>query len=100
MLTTLILLSFGLSGLVAADPSVTYPGIGTFHRNDFFDPIHRPINFLPQSPEQISPNFLLFTRKNTADAQSLHYGQVDSVRKSFFNASLPTKIIVHGFLDK
>lgn len=100
MLTSLIIVGLGLSGLVAGDPTVTYPGIGTFHRDDFYDAIHRPINFLPQSPEHISPEFSLFTRKNRHEAQTLKYNEVDSVKKSSFNASLNTKIIVHGFLDK
>lgn len=80
---------------------MTYPGIGTFDSHDFFDPVHRPFTdiFLPQSPEHIDPVFSLYTRKNRQDQQRLTFNSTESVRLSNFNATLQTKVIVHGFID-
>ena len=78
---------------------VTYPGIGHFTTKDFWDPLYRPIVFLPQSPQKINTRFLLHTRKNLNSAQYLVVGDHQSMKSSFFDGKKPTKFIVHGFID-
>src|SRR5699024_9430755 len=82
--------------------SVTYPGIGTFYSSDFYHPIYRPFGFLylPASPTEIMPDFYLYTRANPQLREQLRWNNTEDIRKSkYFNASLPTKFIVHGFME-
>jgi hypothetical protein len=78
---------------------VTYPDIGTFTSNDFYDEKIRPIVLLPQSPEHINTKFLLFTRQNQSNSQELKVHNLDTIKKSNFDSKVPTKFIIHGFLD-
>uniref|UniRef100_A0A1I8FCN1 Lipase domain-containing protein n=1 Tax=Macrostomum lignano TaxID=282301 RepID=A0A1I8FCN1_9PLAT len=57
------------------------------------------LQLLPQSPERIGPTYALYTRRSIISGQSLVYGDKSSVEKSNFDASRPTKIIIHGFLE-
>lgn len=79
--------------------SVTYPGIGTFYRDDFFDLVHRPLLLLPQSPEKINPKFILYTRKNPKEPQYLSWSAPKTNNQTNLNSKNPTKFIIHGFLD-
>lgn len=82
--------------------SVHYPGIGTFYSSDFFHIINRPYSFLflPQSPTEIEPTFTLYTRNNPQVPETIEWNNTDAVRNSqFFNASLPIKIIIHGYME-
>lgn len=55
---------------------------------------------MPQSPQHVDPQFLLYTRKNLHDQENVHWNSTESIKESkYFNGSLPTKVIVHGFLD-
>ncbi|XP_049511728.1 pancreatic triacylglycerol lipase-like [Dermacentor silvarum] len=85
-------------------PSVTSKcmrGLGCFENDDiFYHVIHRPINVLPDDRERISTRFLLFTKRNPNEPELLSAdGMVGPVEDSFFNGSLKTKVIVHGFMD-
>jgi len=79
--------------------SVEYPGIGKFYRNDFFDPLHRPVLFLPDSPLKIGVKFLLFTPTSPIKETLLHNDNHTSINSSSFDPKLDTKFIVHGFID-
>ena len=59
----------------------------------FSGTIQRPFALLPETPEKIGTKFTLFNRKQTA-------GQVVTASNlgNSFDASLPTKFIIHGFL--
>ncbi|XP_072141083.1 pancreatic triacylglycerol lipase-like [Dermacentor andersoni] len=76
-------------------------GLGCFENDDiFYHVIHRPINVLPDDRERISTRFLLFTKRNPNEPELLSAdGMVGPVEDSFFNGSLKTKVIVHGFMD-
>ena len=76
-----------------------YPKIGKFNRKDFYDLLHRPVLFLPDSPEQIGAKFLLFTPTQPEKEHLLHNDNLDSIKTSSFDPKLNTKFIVHGFID-
>ncbi|XP_054152603.1 pancreatic triacylglycerol lipase-like [Oppia nitens] len=82
---------------------VNFPNIGTFNLNDFWHPIYRPLNLLPQSPELIDTRFMLYTRHNQLDAITIKQGnnanQTTTIKSSHFDGNKPTKFIIHGFLD-
>ncbi|PAA74650.1 hypothetical protein BOX15_Mlig007525g3 [Macrostomum lignano] len=79
---------------------VCYDGLGCFSTGgNFYDLVRRPLQLLPQSPERIGPTYALYTRRSIISGQSLVYGDKSSVEKSNFDASRPTKIIIHGFLE-
>nr|XP_027197649.1 pancreatic triacylglycerol lipase-like [Dermatophagoides pteronyssinus] len=82
-----------------AHKSVTYPGIGTFTDNDFYDIKWRPFVALPESPERIDPNYVLYNRKIQYNPQTLSFNNTDMIRMSHFDPKLETKILVHGFID-
>ena len=77
-----------------------FPEIGCFGiGGKFFHPTHRPINLLPLSPELIQPKLLLHTRSNVENAFVLKYKDLDGIKASPFNPKVPTRFLVHGFLD-
>lgn len=78
---------------------VCYGDLGCFSiTGKYFSLTRRPVVVLPQSPEEINTKFLLFTRLNKASPHSLIYNNADSVLRSKFSSSRPTKLIIHGFL--
>ena len=78
--------------------TVCYGDLGCFSRTGHFgDPRHRPISVVPQSPEIINTNFLLYTRQNPYEPQILNKS-VASIVHSNLNIHRPTKILVAGFL--
>lgn len=81
--------------------SVTYPGIGTFNSDDFYDPIYRPFAlYLPFSPQQCDVHFILYTRRNQNNPETLDYNNTEQIKHSkFFNSSKPTKIYISGHTD-
>ena len=72
---------------------VCYSDVGCFWDDGPFD----YLDMLPSSPEEVDTTMLLFTRKNLEKAQLIEYNNVTSVLESNYNASLDTKIIIHGF---
>ena len=52
---------------------------------------------LPSPPEEIRTVFYLYTKNNKEIPQVLEYNNITTVAESHFNASSPTKIIIHGF---
>ncbi|KAH8030450.1 hypothetical protein HPB51_006882 [Rhipicephalus microplus] len=76
-------------------------GLGCFENDDsFYHVLHRPINVLPDDRDRISTRFLLFTKRNPNEPELLSAdGMIGPVEDSFFNGSLKTKVIVHGFMD-
>lgn len=96
-LSTLLLGSLTSS---QADESVTYPGLGTFYKHDFFDVTKRPVAVLPASPDKIQAKFTLFTPANKESGHHLSWDSAKPVDGTHFDASLETKVVVHGFLDK
>ena len=78
---------------------MTFKDLGTFGDNDFYDPVHRPFDILPKSPEELDPVYSLYTRKNPKEDQRLVYNDNFELTQSHFDASKKTKVIVHGWGD-
>ncbi|KAH7940000.1 hypothetical protein HPB52_020208 [Rhipicephalus sanguineus] len=94
-------ISVSAVGAAPTSSSKCMPGLGCFENDDiFYHVIHRPINVLPDDRERISTRFLLFTKRNPNEPELLSAdGMIGPVEDSFFNGSLKTKVIVHGFID-
>ena len=73
---------------------VCYDELGCFNRGGYFgDARHRPISVVPQSPERINTQFLLYTKQNPIEPQILNKS-IQSIAYSNFNINRPTKILV------
>jgi len=75
--------------------SISYTGLGTFS----LAPPFTNTDWLPSRPSFIGTSFTLFTRLNPTTPQRLRVDRRTSIRASHLNASLPVKILVHGFLQ-
>jgi pimeloyl-ACP methyl ester carboxylesterase len=79
---------------LAYTKDICYGDLGCFTDSyPFSGTLQRPFALLPDTPAKIAVKFTLFNRKQTA-------GQVVSASSTgnSFDAALPTKFIVHGFL--
>lgn len=72
---------------------VCYKDVGCFHDDGPFD----YLDMLPSPPEEVNTVMLLFTKQNEEKAQIIEYNNVTTVLESNYNASLDTKLIIHGF---
>ena len=81
-------------GVFPANSSVCYDDVGCF---DNFPPFSNAGNYLPVAPEDINTEFLLFTRKNLENEDTLNYKDESSILNSKFDRNLPLKLIIHGF---
>ena len=72
---------------------VCYADVGCFRDDGPFD----YLDMLPSPPEEVGTVMMLFTRQNLEKAQLIEYNNVTSVLESNYNASLNTKLIIHGF---
>ncbi|XP_054764763.2 pancreatic triacylglycerol lipase-like [Lytechinus pictus] len=78
--------------------TVCYEEIGCFSSTyPFYDPPYRPVSWLPESRAEVGTHFYLNTRQNPQSPTELITSDTSTIRNSFFNPSLATKIIVHGF---
>lgn len=66
----------------------------------FYHRLYRPMNFFPEERKVVNTQFLVFTRQNPTQEDFLTWNSsVEQIGRSHFNASRPTKIITHGWLD-
>ncbi|KAG0422257.1 hypothetical protein HPB47_001917, partial [Ixodes persulcatus] len=65
----------------------------------FFDEIRRPFVLTPHDRDMIKVRYLLYTRDRPEATMLCWNSSLETVRDSPFNASRPTKFIVHGYLD-
>ncbi|XP_023235945.1 pancreatic lipase-related protein 2-like [Centruroides sculpturatus] len=65
----------------------------------FAQPKRRPISYLPNSREFIRTKFLLYTRRDPWFNEILIPDQIETIEISKFNSQLPTKVIIHGYVD-
>jgi len=72
---------------------VCYGDLGCFRDEGPFN----YLDMLPSPPEEIRTVFYLYTNSNKELPQILEYNNITTVAESHFNASSPTKIIIHGF---
>ncbi|XP_066968509.1 pancreatic triacylglycerol lipase-like isoform X2 [Macrobrachium rosenbergii] len=66
--------------------------------NDFYHPIHRPINFPPETREEVGVNYRIRSKEDTAGVV-VPWNNIEKVKQSTFKGSRKTKFIVHGFLN-
>ncbi|XP_059156353.1 pancreatic lipase-related protein 2-like [Physella acuta] len=88
----LLLLALGTSlAALSHQAEVCYDHVGCFNN------LAPYVSVLPKSPTDIAARFLLYTRNNRQNPDSLIYTNAASVTGSHFSASRGTKFIVHGF---
>lgn len=66
---------------------------------DWFHYKYRLLYHFPSEREVINTSFSLFTGKNLCEGQSLNASDYNSIAASNFDPNLPTKFIIHGFID-
>ena len=88
-----------ISWALSPGSSECFGDLGCFSNDAPFFSLQRPISFLPQSPSRINPKFTLYSREAPLTGHLLHSGDAAGLRTSTFQASRPTKFIVHGFID-
>ncbi|XP_046330769.2 pancreatic triacylglycerol lipase-like [Haliotis rufescens] len=79
--------------------SVCYDHLGCFATDPPFFSLHRPLNFLPESPDHINVQFMLYTKHNPQKEQIVTINDSASVTSSNFDPAKPTKIAIHGYFD-
>ncbi|CAF3013108.1 unnamed protein product [Rotaria sp. Silwood2] len=80
-----------------ANTSVCYPVLGCFDNNE---PYNNAGLEVPQTPEHINTQFLLFTQEASTTPETLFYdGNDQSIIESSINPSRWLRIIVHGFTN-
>ena len=77
---------------------VCYADVGCFRDEGPFD----YLDMLPSPPEEIATRFLLYSTASTRNRDRdvphfMTYNNATSVAGAPFNASLPTKVMIHGF---
>lgn len=55
------------------------------------------LDLLPAPPEEINTRFFLYTARNRDTPHPLVYNNASTIMTSPYNASLPTKVMIHGF---
>ncbi|XP_068244489.1 pancreatic triacylglycerol lipase-like [Palaemon carinicauda] len=65
---------------------------------DFFHPIHRPINFPPDTRREVGVNYKITSKEDTVGVVIPWYN-LETVKQSTFKADRKTKFIIHGFLN-
>ncbi|CAL1544811.1 unnamed protein product [Lymnaea stagnalis] len=74
---------------------VKYPGLGCFT----LDPPFNNSQWLPQHPSDVDTTFLLYTRSNPTVPDIIDAKNRSSIKRSHYDANLPVKILIHGFLQ-
>ncbi|KAK6188484.1 hypothetical protein SNE40_004650 [Patella caerulea] len=90
-----LLLALSTQGLFFKS-KVCYDELGCFMNAE---PFNNALDELPESPEAVNATLNLFTRKNPTTSQLLRYQDKTTISNSNYNPSIPTKILVHGFLS-
>lgn len=76
--------------------SVCYDDLGCFEKNGTF----KHLKQLPEPPESVNTQFLLYTRRNRDTPQFLDHLKPETVLKSNLDKTKPLKILTHGFGGK
>ncbi|CAL1272120.1 unnamed protein product, partial [Larinioides sclopetarius] len=76
--------------------SVCYDELGCFDKQGTF----KHLKQLPEPPETVNTQFLLYTKKNPIAPQFLDYKKPETIINSNIDPKLPLKIITHGFGGK
>ncbi|XP_014258445.1 pancreatic triacylglycerol lipase-like [Cimex lectularius] len=78
---------------------VCYDGVGCFSVNAPWVTETRPVSNFPHSPEQIDPDFCLYTRKERDTCHRLFYDKPSTFANSTMIRAGRTFLISHGFLE-
>ena len=76
-----------------------YGELGCLDVDESWYGLTRPVNVRPLDREDINTTFMLVTRETFPAPDYLQWSYPESVLRSAYNASKPTKFIIHGFLD-
>ncbi|XP_045160658.2 inactive pancreatic lipase-related protein 1-like [Mercenaria mercenaria] len=90
-----VLLGSYTNGLFFAS-KVCYDGVGCFHGSHPFD---NSLGELPDSPDEVQVRTYLWTQQNPVEAQEINYQDIESIEDSNFDATRPTKVLIHGFMS-
>ncbi|XP_052066885.1 pancreatic triacylglycerol lipase-like [Mytilus californianus] len=85
-----------VSGFWFSRPEVCYDHIGCFSNAAPYDNAN---GRLPESPDHILTEFLLYTRQNPTDEFLLNAFDVSNISHSHFDGSKQTVFIIHGYND-
>lgn len=97
----LVFLALGVISAVNAGTDC-YPDIGCFENGyPFYDPPNRPVDYMPDSREEVATTFLLNTRQNpyATKYQLISNGDDSTILKSYFSGQKDTKIMIHGYTE-
>ena len=72
---------------------VCYKAVGCFRDEGPFD----YLDLLPADPDEINTRFFLYTQYNRDISHQMAYDNATSILSSSFNASQPSKVMIHGF---
>lgn len=72
---------------------VCYNELGCFRDEGPFN----YLDLLPAPPEEINTRFFLYTPRNRDVPHPLVYNNASTILTSPYNATLPTKVMIHGF---
>ncbi|XP_054710764.1 pancreatic lipase-related protein 2-like [Uloborus diversus] len=76
--------------------SVCYDELGCFDKDGTF----KHLKQLPEPPETVNTQFLLYTKKNPHMPQIMDYTKPETVKSSNINPKAPIKFLTHGFGGK
>lgn len=85
-----------VSGFWFSRPEVCFDHIGCFSNAAPYDNANGK---LPESPDHILTEFLLYTRQNPTDEFLLNAFDVSNISHSHFDGSKQTVFIIHGYKD-
>ncbi|XP_030852779.1 pancreatic triacylglycerol lipase isoform X2 [Strongylocentrotus purpuratus] len=95
-----LLVLFSYLALTCWAREVCYEDIGCFDNGyPFYDPLNRPVSWLPESRDDIGTTFQLNTRNvpSTSSWQELSTYYPDNFYDTDFDPNRETKVITHGF---
>ncbi|XP_071547998.1 uncharacterized protein [Panulirus ornatus] len=72
---------------------VCYMELGCFRDEGPYD----YLDMLPSPPEEVNTRFLLYTRERPDRERVIRTQNITNILTSHFNASRPTKLLIHGF---
>ncbi|KAG0442898.1 hypothetical protein HPB47_015504 [Ixodes persulcatus] len=82
------------------EASACYGELGCLNMSGFYDSKLRNVNALPASRKSIGTRFLLYTRRNPTQPDTLLWNSdPDSLRDTYFDPERLTKFYIHGFMQ-
>ncbi|XP_068244008.1 pancreatic triacylglycerol lipase-like [Palaemon carinicauda] len=66
--------------------------------DDFYHPIHRPINLAPRKREDVNVTFKI-TSKDDPTGVFVPWNDIERVKQTSFKHNRKTKVIIHGFMN-